>query len=182
MTHLLKVIFKYLVDLTELGCVYIYIYIYISGVHAFYYELKNDCWYIVLKSFSRLLGMSHVYIMNSSRISLFHFFILQRTVSDGLKSHPYSYIRVRGSTLTLVRVGVLSHFSCVQPFAAPWAVAHQAPLSTEFSRQEYWSGLPCPHLADFPNPGIKPVSLMSPALAGGSFTTSLYRRRSPKHG
>ena len=159
-------------------------YIYISGVHAFYCELKNDCWHIVLKSFSRLLGMFHMYIMNSSRISLFHFFILQRTVSDRLKSHPHSYIRVRGPALphTLVHVGMLSHFSCVQPFAAPWAVAYQAPLSMEFSGQEYWSGLPCPHPGDFPNPGIKPASFMSPALAGGYFTTSLYPRHSPKHG
>ena len=40
-----------------------------------------------------------------------------------------------------------------------------------FSRQEYWSGLPCPPPGDLPNPGIKPVSLTSPALAGGLFTT-----------
>ena len=41
-----------------------------------------------------------------------------------------------------------------------------------FSRQEYWSGLPCPPAGDFPNPGIEPTSLVSPALAGGFFTTS----------
>ena len=41
-----------------------------------------------------------------------------------------------------------------------------------FSRQEYWGGLPCPSLEDLPNPGIKPGSLMSPALAGRFFTTS----------
>ena len=41
-----------------------------------------------------------------------------------------------------------------------------------FSRQEYWIGLLCPALGDLPDPGIKPVSLMSPALAGGFFTTS----------
>ena len=39
-----------------------------------------------------------------------------------------------------------------------------------FSRQEYWSGLPCPPPGDLPNPGIKPTSLMSPALAGRFFT------------
>ena len=48
--------------------------------------------------------------------------------------------------------------------------AHQAPLSMGFSRQEYWSGLPFPPPGDLPNPGIKPASLMSPALAGRSFT------------
>ena len=41
-----------------------------------------------------------------------------------------------------------------------------------FSRQEHWSGLPCPPLGDLPDPGIEPASLMSPALAGRFFTTS----------
>ena len=54
----------------------------------------------------------------------------------------------------------------------PWTVAHQAPLSKEFSRQNCWSRLPFPTLGDFPNPGIKPLSLASPALAGGFFTTA----------
>ena len=48
----------------------------------------------------------------------------------------------------------------------------QAPLSMGFSGQEYWSGLLCPPPGDLPNPGIEPLSLMSPALAGGFFTTS----------
>jgi len=46
------------------------------------------------------------------------------------------------------------------------------PLSMEFFRQEYWSGLPCPSPGDLPNPGIESASLTSPALAGGFFTTS----------
>ena len=62
-----------------------------------------------------------------------------------------------------------------------WAVAHQAPLSMEFSRQEYWSGLPCPPPGDLPDPGIKPVSLMSPALAAGFFTNSA-TWEAPKNG
>ena len=48
----------------------------------------------------------------------------------------------------------------------PWTVAHQAPLSMEFSRQEYWSGLTCPPPGDLPDPGIEPTSLMSLALIG----------------
>ena len=48
-------------------------------------------------------------------------------------------------------------------------VAREAPLSMGFSRQEYWSGLPCPPPGDLPDPGIKPTSLMSPALAGEFF-------------
>ena len=54
----------------------------------------------------------------------------------------------------------------------PWTVAHQAPLSMGFSSQEYWSGLPCSSAGDLPNPGIKPRSLMSPALVVRLFTTS----------
>ena len=53
---------------------------------------------------------------------------------------------------------MLSCFSCVQLFATLWTVAHPAPLYMRFSRQEYWSGLPCPSLRDLPNPGIKPRS------------------------
>ena len=67
---------------------------------------------------------------------------------------------------------MLSCFSCVRFFVTPWTVAHQAPLSMGFSRQEYWSGLSCSPPADLPNPGIEPESLASPTLAGGFFTTS----------
>ena len=54
----------------------------------------------------------------------------------------------------------------------PRSVAYQTPLSMEFSRQEYWSGLPCPPPGDLLDPGIKPLSLVSPAVAGRFFTTS----------
>ena len=65
-----------------------------------------------------------------------------------------------------------SCFSRVWLFVTLWTVAHQAPLSMGFSRQEYWNGLPCPPSGHLPNPGIEPASLMSPALASGFFTTS----------
>ena len=68
-------------------------------------------------------------------------------------------------------VYMLSCFRCVQLFMTPWTLDHQAPLSMGFSRQEYWSGLPCPPPGDLPDPGID-LSLMSVALAGGFFTTS----------
>ena len=68
---------------------------------------------------------------------------------------------------------MLSCFSCVQLLATLWTVAHQAPLSMGFSRQEYWSGLPCPPPGDLPDPGIEYTSLMSPALAGGLLAGSL---------
>ena len=50
----------------------------------------------------------------------------------------------------------MKSLSCVQLFATPRTVAYQAPLSMEFSRQEYWSGLPFPSPGDFPDPGIEP--------------------------
>ena len=65
---------------------------------------------------------------------------------------------------------LVSHISHVLLFVTPWTVAHQAPLSVRFSRQEYWSGLPCPPPGDLPDSGIEPVS---PALVGEFFTTSI---------
>ena len=58
---------------------------------------------------------------------------------------------------------LLSH---VRLFAIPWAIAYKAPPSMEFSRQEYWSGLPFPSPGDLPDPGIKPGS---PALQADTF-------------
>ena len=67
---------------------------------------------------------------------------------------------------------MLSHFSHVQLFVTLWTIACQAPLPMGFSRQEYWSALPCPSPGDLPDPGIKPMSPVSPAPAGEFFTTS----------
>ena len=61
----------------------------------------------------------------------------------------------------------------VTPDCEPWIVAHQSPLPMEFSRQEYWSGVPLPTLQDLSDPGIELASLVSPALAGRFFTTLL---------
>ena len=73
---------------------------------------------------------------------------------------------------THVHACMLSHFSCVRLFETLWTVASQAPLSIGFSRQEYWSRLPCPPPADLPDPRIEPTPLGSPAMAGRFFTTS----------
>ena len=54
----------------------------------------------------------------------------------------------------------------------PWTVACQAPLSEDFSIQEYWSGLPFPTPGDLTDTGIEPMSNVSSALAGGFFTTA----------
>ena len=63
---------------------------------------------------------------------------------------------------------MLSH---IQLFVTPWTVAHQALLSMEFSRQEYWSGLPFSSPRDLPDPGIKLASLGFLAWAGRFFTS-----------
>ena len=61
------------------------------------------------------------------------------------------YSRAVGRAMACMHAESLS---CVWVFTTLWTVAHQAPLSREFSRQEYWSGLPCPTPGDLPNPGI----------------------------
>ena len=67
---------------------------------------------------------------------------------------------------------LLSRFSHVRLFVTLWTIACQTPLSMEFYRQDYWSGLPCPSPGDLPDPEIEPVFLMSPGLPGRFFTTS----------
>ena len=93
--------------------------------------------------------------------------------------------------LRLYSLPVCCRFSCVWLFATLWTVAHQAPLSIGFSRQEYWSGLPCCTLGELPDSGIKTASPAPPALqmdylllshrgspyvhyASGIWSTSLY--------
>ena len=66
----------------------------------------------------------------------------------------------------------MKSLSCVRLFGMPWTVAHQAPLTMDFSRQEYWSGLPFPPAGDIPDPGIE---LGSPALQADSFTVGATR-------
>ena len=76
-------------------------------------------------------------------------------------------IFIKTKVSTLFSRSVMSDSSAIE-----WTVAHQAPLSMGFSRQEYWSRLPCPAPEDLPDPGMEPISLMSPALAGGFFPSS----------
>ena len=78
------------------------------------------------------------------------------------------YLFFNGSHVLLWCDLILSH---VRLFATPWTVFHHAPRSMEFSRQEYWSGLPFPSPRDLSDPEIEPGSPASPALAGGFFTT-----------
>ena len=88
----------------------------------------------------------------------------------GSKKKKKKMLQERKATLPTkaksVKHSVVSHL-----FATPWTVARQAPLSVGFSRQGYWSGLPFPSPGDLPNPGMECASLMSPASAGGFFST-----------
>ena len=79
---------------------------------------------------------------------------------------PCSHLTSSFNPSRCMKVKVKS-LSRVQLFATPWTVAHQAPLSMEFSRQAYWSGLPFPSPGDLPNLGIKPGS---PTFVGRHFT------------
>ena len=85
--------------------------------------------------------------------------------------HGKIVVKFSNSDISLHRAGMkkwkCQFLSRVQLFVIPWTEAYQAPLSMEFSRQEYWSGLQCPSPEDPPNPGIEP---RSPALAGRFFT------------
>ena len=74
------------------------------------------------------------------------------------------------------RVHVKS-FSSVQLFVTLCTIARQAPLSTGFSRQEYWSELPCPPSGDLPDPGMKPASLVSCTASGLLTTTATWEAR-----
>ena len=68
---------------------------------------------------------------------------------------------------------MLSCFSHTQLSAILWTISHQPPLSMRVSRQEYWSGLPCPPAWDLPDPGTESTSLMCRVLAGAFFTITV---------
>ena len=84
-------------------------------------------------------------------------------------SIPNSWIRIFVHACVCVRAQPLSR---VRLCATLWTEARQAPLSTGFPWQEYWSGLPFPSPGHLPNPGISPVSLASSALAAGFLITA----------
>ena len=91
----------------------------------------------------------------------------------GFSDNARLYKHVDGSSC--MSACMLSHFRQVRLFTTPWTIVRQLPLSRGFSRQEYWSGLPCPPPGDLPYLGIEPVSLTSPGLAGRLFTTKATR-------
>ena len=85
-------------------------------------------------------------------------------------TNPDSILKSRDITLStkVHLVSEVKSLSRVRLFVTPWTVAHQAPLSMGFSRQEYWSGLLFPSPGDLPDPGIEP---RSPALQADTLTS-----------
>ena len=131
-------------------------------------EILNWYWYwfISFDVFCQFLKNFYVYIFN------WHIIALQCCISFCYTTILIFIYNVHIIYNTYMCVCMLHHFSHVQLCVTLWIVAHQALLSMGFSREEYWSGLPCPPPGDLPDPGIEPVSLASPALAGGFFATS----------
>ena len=105
----------------------------------------------------------HVVTKSQTQLSDFHFTSLLP---------PYPNPSFQQPEHPLHSMCMLSYFSRVRLFETQWIKACQAPPSKGFSRQECWSGLPCPSPRDYLDPGIKSASLLSPALADGLFTTS----------
>ena len=95
-----------------------------------------------------------------------------KTDAAAISPEIESVLRATGSRQDAHCACMLSHFSHVLLFVTLWTIAWQAALSMGFSRQEYWSGLPCPPPGDLPDHEMEPLSLISPALADGFFTTS----------
>ena len=102
------------------------------------------------------------------------------STGNGKNEQPWLISNLRGKTFTVSslnpwlqtfsyrRVCVCQLLSCVQLFATPWAIDCQGPLSTEFSRQEYWSGLPFPSPGDLPTQGSNLCLLDRPHCQVGS--------------
>ena len=90
-----------------------------------------------------------------------------------LTTAPFCQVLSRGKKSPREKhVCLLSHFSCVRLFVTLWTVACQAPLSMEFSRQEYWSGQPFPSPGDLPDPGTGPTSAQLDSLLLGHLGSS----------
>ena len=95
------------------------------------------------------------------------------SVHEILQARMLEWVAISFSKMLLLIKSICAVLSCIQLSVTPWTVVCQAPLSMRFSRQEYWSGLPCSPPGDLLHPGTEPasVSLMSPALVGGFVTT-----------
>ena len=139
----------------------------ISNLHTFWIKDKVEYPETVTKALKSLLPFSTSYLCGA-----------EFSPVTGTKMRLQSRLRISNTlqvSLFLITAkwdylctNVLSCFSHVQLFTTLWTIAHQAPLSMGFSRQEHRSGLPCHPPGDLPNPETEPMSLMSPAFVGNS--------------
>ena len=107
-------------------------------------------------------------IPNSLTISSLHLPLGNHKFRNKLEFNRTNCPIVQSCKWSVLFLYELSRFSCVWPFATPSTIAHQAPLSMGFSRQEYWSGLPCPPPWNLSNPGTEPTSLCHLLWQSGS--------------
>ena len=122
--------------------------------------LQSSCWHLGHRLLASRTVRQYISLVQATKIVVFCY-----DSPEKLMHHLKFY-----SSRSLRRAGL-----CQSPLTlcvTPWTVARQAPLSVGFSRQEHPSGLPCPPPGDLPDPGIEPVFLKSPALAGGFLTIS----------
>ena len=129
--------------------------------------LELSCFFNNSRDVDNLISGSSAFSKSSLNIWKFTVHILCMRVNSG-KKNPLG-ILFKSKLCMHVDAKSLSR---AQLLATLWTVVHQAPLSMGFSRQEYWSGLPCPPPGNFPDPEIETVALTSPTVAGGFFPTS----------
>ena len=117
--------------------------------------------------------------MNTSTYSDIAFWAIAQTTYQKckfgfkIKWYKQADLKIKEKNIIIVCVCVcVCVFSHVQLFAAPWTIACQAPPPMEFSRQDYWSGMPFPTAGDLLDSGIQPVTLVSSALVGRFFPIS----------
>ena len=110
--------------------------------------------------FSNVAFLFFIYSANSLSVYL----VVGKSSSEQNRNGPFLLVLCMCSVTSVV-------FDSATPWTvSPWGL-HGTPLSMGFSRQEHWNGMPCPLPGHLPNPGIEPMSVMAPALAGRFFTT-----------
>ena len=127
--------------------------------------------YIYIHTYTVTLLCSYYHIHHRNSFHVINLKVYQLNNNTPFSSHSILWQQLY-FVFTFFTTLLLSHFSRVWLCATLWTVAHQAPLSMRFSRQEYWNGLPCPFPGDLLNPRIEPPSPTSLALTGVFFTTS----------
>ena len=124
--------------------------------------------------FQALTGITGITILAHQGVTTKFLSLINRWSIAVIKTNPRRSSFSRKMIHKLHLTGVIHSITSVMSNSeTPWTVAHQAPLSMGFFRQEYWSRLPFSTPGGLPNPGIEPMSLSSPALAGRFFTIAI---------